>query len=158
MKASLISSNQIGTNMGIESRFTPEQIAEFKAFEDSEIDRFLTKYWNYYNIRAILTNLIPPDSEKVTLATSTGIRKGLKTYIGKKGISIYLLNISELTKWYWDFKTVERLIADEINTLNLSLEGIKEYSDYISHNFSGFIYQDSRFKFRDKFSHLLSSI
>ncbi len=138
--------------MGIEQRFTSEQIAEFRQFEDSEIDRFLTTYWSYDDARAILTNLEKTNYEKVKSASNNGIRNGLDVYMNGKGVSVYLLDINELSKFYYEFVTIDNNIIEMINKLNINLDGVPEFSDFVSHNFSAFIYQDSRYKFKTKFN------
>ena len=138
--------------MGIESKFTVEQIAEFRRFEDSEIDRFLRTYWDYENTKLLLTNLERMSYEPVKSATNAGIRKGLDEYMNGKGLSIYLLDVHELSKFYYEFVTICNNIIETINKLSINLDGVPEFSDFVSHNFSAFIYQDSRNKFNSKFS------
>jgi|SRR3989344_3602244 len=135
--------------MGIESRFTGEQIAEFRQFEDSEIDRFLSTYWDYDNTKLLLTNLEEKNYEKVKSATKIGIRNGLDEYMSGKDVSVYLLDISNLEKFYYEFVTICNNIHETINKLCINLNGVPEFSDFVSHNFSAFIYQDSRNKFKN---------
>ncbi len=152
MVESLIRILDISVGMGIESRFSSEQITEFRAFEDLEIKRFLDTYWNYDESKLLLTNLQRDNYGLVNFATREGIRKGLDSYMKGHGISVCLLHSDELLRFYYDFATISSKIVEAINNLNLNLEGVYEFSDFVSHNFSAFLYQDFRNKFKEAFN------
>src|SRR3989344_5039382 len=126
MDTNLISSIQPNRHMGIESRFTAEQIEAFKRFEDEEIDRFLRTYWDYENTKLLLTNLERKSYESFKSATKAGIRNGLDEYLKEKGQSIYLLNIFELSEFYYEFVTIKKNIIKTIDKLSINLDGVPE--------------------------------
>ena len=151
MSANLISSVQSNRHMGIESRFTAEQIEAFRRFEDEEIDRFLRKYFPFKETKIWLPEMTKEQFPLVRSETKAGIKAGIDDFLkneGMEGLSLYVAN---LRKFYFDL-SVDDKIREKLNQFRFKLKDVNEYSDYVCNSYSTlFIQNYSIYTFRAKF-------
>ena len=131
MGANLISSIQPNRHMGIESRFTAEQIAEFRQFEDSEIDRFLKEYFPFKETKVWLPKVTKEQFPSVRAETKAGIKSGIDDFLKYEGLSLY---VTDLGKFYLD-TSIERRIKKRLYRFRLSAKDLKDYSDYVCNSY-----------------------
>ncbi len=140
--------------MGIEQRFTSEQIAEFRQFEDSEIDRFLKKYFPFKETKIWLPEIAKEQFPSVRAETKAGIKVGIDDFLkseGMYGLSLYVADLTNFvrSKFIYDalLTHFNNLISDKNNVLN--------YCGYVDDSYRGVIYQESNDLFKQIFNEIL---
>src|SRR3989344_2002936 len=149
MDANLISSIQPNRHMGIESRFTAEQIEAFKRFEDEEIDRFLKEYFPYKETKIWLPEMTKEQFPFVRVETKKGIKEGIEDFLkseGMEGLSLYL---ADLGIFVWS--NYVRIRVKELLLSTFDEKDVSEYSEYVDDSYRGFIYQISIDDFKKQF-------
>src|SRR3989344_1438322 len=156
MRANLINSTQSGKNMGIESRFTEEQIEAFRRFEDNEIDRFLKENFPYKETKIWLPEITKEQFPLVRAETKAGIKAGIDDFLKMEEMEELSLYVADLRKFYYGVHIEEKLTQifaqSRFNPVNIST-----YVEEISKGYKGFAYNQSLTLFLSKFHNLLDS-
>ncbi len=151
VSTTLINNLPLCSNMGIELKFTPEQIAKFKAFEDSEIDQFLKKYFQYKETKIWLPEMTKDQFPSVRAETKGGIKDGIEDFLKSEkmeGLSLYVV---DLGNFYFDI-SIKKKIKERLVKFKFSLKDLNDYSDYVCNSYCTlFITNYSIHLFKEKF-------
>jgi len=126
------------------------QTQKFKDFENSEIARFLNKYYSYKEARLVFEGLTEENYPTIKDATKKGIRVGVDNFL--KGSSEDGLYLSNLRKFDTDnsVKTgIEKTIEE--TGCEFKKEAINCYAMDVSQTYFMFVYNESKDIFDKRF-------
>lgn len=123
-----------------------------KEFESNEQNRFLDTWYNLENTKLLVPSLTIEQYPSVRLCTKKGLEQGVEKFLKDYSDvdSIYRLKLDDLRKFYFD-KPAEAEILAELKKKHEALENIDVFAEDVSGAYSNFVYQDSVYKFEEKF-------
>ena len=151
MRANLIYSTQSGKNMGIESRFTAEQIEEFRRFEDKEIDLFLHRDYPKKEIQRLFGKLNKEKYSLILLKSKDAIRKSIDDFLENEGMTSSSIYIADYGKFCW-FDNIENNIIIGLQDLELNQNAILTYAEDVPQGYRTFLCNDSYNRFTSRYN------
>jgi len=150
MVESLIKESPMVTPMGIENRFTEEDIKRIKGYEDSEIDRFLHEELTCDKVLIYIPEINDSIYEAVQKATKNGIKKGIEDFLKNQEIQVSSLYLSKIGELVYTNYVIDG-IKDSITQFSFNASDVSDYSEHFGRLFGTWVYQKSYDTFVERF-------
>ena len=117
----------------------------YKAFEESELENFMDKFYDYENTKLLLSPLNNKTYLIVREKTKKGIEEGIEQFLESQP-DLPTLYMSDLTKFCFD-ESIKTKIIENLNLLPFNPEDKDVYAEDVCQTYRMFVYNESLDKF-----------